>query len=90
MLFFSTPCNHDRLNATIYDLLHMRFNGSVRIGGSWDAFETLDYLEHRMQRSLIPTIREDGTLFVLMGKCVCFAADHVDVSDSLFLTLFEQ
>jgi hypothetical protein len=83
MIFFSTPCNQDRLNATVFELLQMRFNGSVHIGGAWDASDTLDYLEQRMRRALIPTVREDGTLFCLLGKCVHFAPDHVVVGDDL-------
>jgi len=88
MLFLSTPCNQDRLNATVYELVHMRYQGAVRIGGAWDPYETLEYLERRMRRALIPTVREDGALFVLRGKRVCFAPDHVLVCDHL--TPFEQ
>jgi hypothetical protein len=80
MLFFSKPCDQDRLNATVFELVHMKFNGSVTVEGCWDACCALDYLEKRMKTGLLPTLNEDGTLFFLRGKYVQFSSHCVLVT----------
>jgi len=80
MIFFSRPCDHDRLNAAVYSVISMHFNGAVCILGSWDAYETLDYLERRMRNRLIGTLNEDGTLFRVRGKYVYFDSDCVIIA----------
>ena len=77
MIYFSRPCDHDRLNATVYSVISMHFDGAVCIQGSWDAYETLDYLERRMRRRMIGTLNESGTLFSVRGKYVYFDSDCV-------------
>lgn len=80
MLFFPSPCDQCRLNATVFELVHMKFTGSVTVGGCWDACCALEYLEKRMRTGLLPTLNEDGTLFFLRGKYVQFNDDHVIVT----------
>ena len=80
MLFFSKPCDQDRLNATVYELVHMRFDGSVTVEGYWDSCCALDYLERRMKTGILPTLNDDGTLFRLRGKYVCFTLHCVLVT----------
>ena len=80
MLFFSRPCDQGRLNATVFELVNMRFNGSVLIDGCWNSHDALSYLEARTRAGLIPTINDDGTLFRLSGKYIYFAPDCVLVT----------
>jgi len=79
-MHFSRPSDQDRLNATVYSVVSMDFCGAVRIDGSWDAYETLGYLERRMRNRLIGTLNDDGTLFRVRGKYVYFDSDHVLVT----------
>ena len=83
MVFFSRPANQDRFNATVYELIRMRYNGTVCVEGWWDTYDTLSYLEHRMKLEIIPTLRSDGSVFFLNGKCVLFREEHVLVSTEL-------
>ncbi len=80
MICFPRPCDHDRLNAAVYDVVSMNFYGSVRIMGCWDAYETLGYLERRMRNRLIGTLNDDGTLFFVRGKYVYFDSDFVFIT----------
>ena len=80
MLFFSRPCDHDRLNAAVFDLVHTRFNGTVHVEGDWDPCCTLEYLERRMGTGLLPTMNCEGTLFFLRGKYVVFTPTCVVVT----------
>jgi hypothetical protein len=82
MISFSRPADQVRLNATVYELLQMNFSGTVLVFGSWDASDTLDYLEDRFGMNLIPTLRPDGSLFSLRGKHVLFISDCVIVTTS--------
>ena len=82
MISFARPADQDRLNATVYELLRLSFEGTVRVDGDWDASDTLDYLERRMGLGVIPTMRADGSLFALRGKYVLFARDGVVVTTS--------
>jgi hypothetical protein len=80
MLFFSRPCDQHRLDATVFELVQMRFNGAVCVEGYWDPCCTLEYLERRMGTALLPTLNADGTAFLLRGKYVAFASDCVLVT----------
>ena len=82
MIFLSRPCDQDRLNATVYSVVSMNFYGAVCIPGSWDAYDTLGYLERRMRNRLIGTLNDAGTLFRVRGKYVYFDSDRVFVSTS--------
>ena len=82
MISFSRPADQVRLNATVYELLQMNFSGIVLVFGSWDASDTLDYLEDRFGMNLIPTLRPDGSLFSLRGKHVLFISDGVIITTS--------
>lgn len=83
MISFSRPADQNRLNATVYELLNMCFVGTVLVDGEWDPNETLDYLEQRMRMKIIPTLRNDGSLFFLCGKYVLFIHDSVIVTTLL-------
>jgi hypothetical protein len=80
MAFFSVPSDQGRLNATVHELIRLRFHGPVYIGGNWDPYDTLDYLECRMGLELIPTLKPDGSLFRLSNKFVSFTDECVIVS----------
>ena len=93
MISFPRPADQGRLNATVFELLQMNFSGTVLVMGSWDASDTLDYLEDRLGIDVIPTLRPDGTLFSLRGKYILFISDGVivttffaDVSDLSWLS----
>ena len=79
MLVFSEPADQDRLNACIYDLLHLNVCGTLCVPGQWDCSDTLDYLERRLGLAMIATLREDGTVFVVCGRTVCFTGEGVFV-----------
>lgn len=83
MLMLSQPADQDRLNACVYDLLHQNVCGTLCVPGQWDCSSTLDYLERRLRQTMIATLREDGSVFVVCGHMVCFTADEVFV-DSMF------
>ena len=83
MVFLSKPASQDRFNATVYELIRMRYNGTVCVEGSWDTDDTLSYLEHRMKLEIIPTLRHDGSVFFLNDKCILFQEDGVLVSTEL-------
>ena len=83
MMLFTKPADQDRFNATVYDLIHLRFNGAVCIDGEWDAYDSLAYLEQRMGVEIIPTLRVDGSLFHLRHKFILFLDDRVVVTTSL-------
>ena len=80
MLFFSRPADHERFNATVFELIRMRFNGSVCIPGVWDANETLRYLEKRTGFEIIPTLKLDGSFFTIRGKHIIFTKASVIVT----------
>jgi hypothetical protein len=82
MLVLSVPASQSRLNACVYDQLDMRIDGDVVIPGAWDSYDTLDYLEKRLKQSVIATLKDDGSAFVVRGKLVCFLAESVIVSHS--------
>lgn len=77
MLVLSEPANQDRFNACIYDLLHLNVCGTLCVPGRWDWSSTLDYLERRLKQTLIATLREDGSVFVVRGRVICFTEDGV-------------
>jgi hypothetical protein len=80
MITLARPADHDRFNATVYELLGLCFVGTVLIDGVWDPNDTLDYLEQRMCLNIIPTLRADGSFFCLCGKYVLFINDSVVVT----------
>jgi hypothetical protein len=80
MISFPRPADQGRLNATVFELLQMNFSGTVLVMGSWDASDTLDYLEDRLGIDVIPTLRPDGSLFSLRGKHILFISDGVIVT----------
>lgn len=82
MVFFSKPADQDRFNATVYELVRMRFDGAACVDGWWDPHDTLSYLERRMKLEIIPTLRSDGSLFYINGKRVLFLENGVIVSAS--------
>ena len=82
MISFARPADQDRFNATMHELMQLSFAGTVLVNGSWDASDTLDYLEQRMGLSVIPTLRADGSLFTLRGKYVLFTPSGVIVTTS--------
>ena len=79
MMVLSKPPNQDRFNACIFDLLNLRLSGYVTVPGSWDCYDTLGYLERRMKKSFIGTQAEDGSVFVIGRKTVCFMDEEVVV-----------
>jgi hypothetical protein len=73
MLFLSRPSDQDRLNATIYELIHLKVGGSVCVPGcNWDCYDTLNYLEKRLKQPFIGTSTLDGSAFNVLGKSVVF------------------
>ena len=82
MILFSKPCDQNRFNATLYELLRMNFCGDVLVDGIWDPFDTLTYLENRMRIEVMCTLRMDGSLFRFGNKYVLFACDSVLVTTS--------
>ena len=80
MLELTKPLNHDRLNSCVFDQIFMDIDGDVFIPGEWDCYDTLGYLEQRLKQNLIATLRDDGSMFFIRGKAVCFAPDGVTVS----------
>jgi hypothetical protein len=83
MVKFSAPVTQDRFNATIFELLKMRFNGDVAVTGNWDAYDTLEYLENRFRVCIIPTLTSDGSAFRFRDKLVVFYDDAVLVSSDV-------
>ena len=90
MVFLSTPINQSRLNATVHELARMRFHGPVYVGGRWDPYAALEYLELRRGVELIPTMRSDGSLFRLDDKYVSFTDTHVIVCSCLEYVLLDS
>lgn len=82
MISLSRPASQDRFHATLYELIRMRFSGTILINGEWDAYDALAYLETRMRMEIIPTLRANGSLFLLNGKYIQFADDAVVVTTS--------
>jgi len=82
MVFFTKPADQGRFNAAVHELLRLRFNGPAFIDGEWDPYDTLDYLEFRMGLKIIPTLRQDGSLFRVHNKFVCFTDVNVIISPS--------
>jgi hypothetical protein len=80
MLFFSKPVNKDRFNATLHELIRMRYVGDVHVEGWWDAHDALSYLEQRLRLEIIPTFRSDGTFFYINYKYILFLETGVLVS----------
>ena len=77
MLRFTKPADHDRFNATLYELCYMNFQGGVVIDGSWDADTALQYMERRSKLRVIPTLNADGSVFKFRNKGVVFERDRV-------------
>ena len=82
MLVLTKPINQSRLNSCVYDQLNLKLAGDVAIPGTWDCYDTLGYLEKRLKQSVIATLRDDGSVFVVCGKTVFFEPDFVYVSHS--------
>jgi hypothetical protein len=80
MLALAKPPTQERFNSCIFDLLNMRMSGCVTVPGEWDCYEALGYLETRMNRVLIATLEEDGSVFMVGRKTVSFLDDEVVVS----------
>jgi hypothetical protein len=81
MLVLTRPVNHDRLNAAIFEVVHLNVSGVVCIpGAQWDCYITLGYLERRMRCSMIATQRADGSEFCVCGRTVSFTDDGVFIS----------
>jgi hypothetical protein len=73
MLFLSRPSDQDRLNATVFELIHLKVGGSVCVPGcNWDCSNTLDYLEKRLKKPFIGTSVLDGSVFNVLNKSVAF------------------
>jgi hypothetical protein len=78
MLTLSCPVNQDRLNATVFEVLHLNVGGSVCIlGDQWDCYSTLGYLEKRMKLPIIATQTIDGSAFCVCGKLIRFTDEGV-------------
>jgi hypothetical protein len=78
MLVLSCPANHDRLNAAVFEVIHLNVSGAVCILGSgWDCYITLGYLEKRMKCLMIATQCSDGSEFRVCGRTVCFTDEGV-------------
>lgn len=82
MILLSRPASQDRFHATLYELIRMRFSGTIYVDGEWDAYDALAYLETRMRMEIIPTLRTNGSLFHLNGKYVHFLDENVVVTTS--------
>jgi hypothetical protein len=80
MMEFSRPSTHHRLNSTVYEIVHLDFNGSVTIPGEWDPYQTLEYLEYRMKTPLIPTMNDAGSEFHVRDKFVVFKPFEVIIT----------
>ena len=83
MIYFSKPCDQGRFNATVYELLRMNYAGGVSIEGNWDIPATLTYLESRLNVSVLPTLKEDGSLFQFQNKYVLFMPSSVLVTTNV-------
>ena len=79
MLAFGRPLTEERLHASLYTLITMRFAGIVHIEGCWDPEPALQYLEHRFKLRIIPTLCDDGSLFRIHDKLVRFEPECVKV-----------
>lgn len=81
MIFFSAPCNQDRLNATLHELLHLKFQGAVRVEGCWDVLSAVEYLKGRCC-ILEPHSLTTGVepLYVCNDKLVLFAPAFIMVT----------
>ena len=82
MILLSRPASQDRFHATLYELIRMRFSGTISVDGEWDAYDALEYLETRMRMEIIPTLRTNGSLFHLNGKYIRFSNDNVLITTS--------
>jgi hypothetical protein len=80
MLILTRPVNQARLNACVFDLIGMNIDGEVCIPGAWDCYDALGYLEKRLKLSVIATLLDNGSIFIVCGKRVCFAPELVVVS----------
>ena len=49
--------------------------------GDWDAYDALDYLERRLKIRVLPTLRDDGSVFYFNDKYVIFMDDRVMVTN---------
>jgi hypothetical protein len=86
MLCLSYPNDQDRLNATVYELIHLKVEGSVCVPGChWDCSDTLDYLEERLKLPLIGTLQLDGSSFCVLDKYVSFTESGVFVEPNKYL-----
>lgn len=51
VMHLSTPADQDRLNAALFELIQLRFNGAVWLPGDcWDCACALRYIEARSRR----------------------------------------
>ena len=78
MLILTRPLNHDRFNAALFEVLSLNITGTVCIlGGEWDCYYTLGYLEKRLKHTLIATHCMDGTEFSVCGRRISFTPEGV-------------
>lgn len=81
MLTLSSPSDHDRLNAAIFEIVGLNVHGTVFIpGNQWDCYNTLGYLEKRLRQPIIATECADGSEFFIRNKHVRFTYEGVFVT----------
>jgi hypothetical protein len=76
MLILSMPMNQDRLNAAVLEVIRLRVMGPVQIPGRWDMYDTMQYIESKLEHS--PTESGDG--FSIHNKCIQFTNSAVVIS----------
>ena len=86
MLILSTPVTQERLNAAVKEVVGLTILGPVLISSAsetsyyWDPCALIDYLENALRIAVIPTLEEDGSRFLVWGKCVEFTEQGVLIS----------
>jgi hypothetical protein len=80
MLVLAKPPTQERFNTCILDLLNLRMSGCVTVPGNRDCYDALGYLKKKMNRVLIATLKEDGSVFMVGRNTVSFLDDEVAVS----------
>ena len=86
MLILSTPVTQDRLHASVKHVIGLNILGPVLISSAsetsyhWNPSALIDYLENAMRIPVIPTLEEDGSRFLVWGKCVEFIDQGVLIS----------
>jgi hypothetical protein len=85
MLTLSSPSDHGRLNAAIFEIVNLNVHGTVCIpGNKWDCYDTLGYLEQRFKQPVIATQCADGSEFFIHDKKVSFTDECVFITSYPF------